>query len=53
MEYRVVWTIEINADSPREAAELALEIQRDPDSEALSFEVHDSETDVYEINLIS
>ena len=39
MTFRVTWEIEIDADSPREAAELALEIQRDPDSEALAFDV--------------
>ena len=31
-EYHVRWEIELNAGSPREAAEKALAIQRDPDS---------------------
>ena len=48
-EYRVSWTIEVEADSPEEAAREALEIQRDRDSEALFFDVwHDGEkTEVY------
>jgi len=37
--YRVVWTIDIEADTPRQAAEKALEIQRDSDSMATCFEV--------------
>ena len=39
MNYRVVWTIDLDAGTPREAAERALEIQRDPTSIALVFEV--------------
>ena len=39
MEYLVTWTIECNADSPTEAAEQALEMQRDSYSEATYFEV--------------
>ena len=38
-EYRVEWVIELSALSPREAAEEALRIQRDPDSTALVFDV--------------
>jgi len=37
--YLVSWKIEIEADTPREAAEEALEIQRDPESLATLFEV--------------
>lgn len=37
--YTVNWTIEIEAESPREAAEFAREWQLDPDSEALHFVV--------------
>ncbi len=36
-EFEVTWVIDIVADSPREAAEIALEIQRDPDSTAQVF----------------
>ena len=38
-EYRVKWEIDIEADSPEEAARIALMIQRDQESEALFFEV--------------
>jgi len=37
--YRVTWTIDIDADTPREAAQMALDIQRDPDSCATCFEI--------------
>lgn len=40
MEYRVTWDIEIEANSPREAAEEARAIQLDPDSEAVYYEVY-------------
>lgn len=40
MNYRVTWTIDIDyVDTPREAAEEALRIQRDPESIATVFEV--------------
>ncbi len=39
-EYRVSWDIELEASSSRRAAEMALEIQRDPDSTAVAFEVY-------------
>lgn len=38
-EYIVTWTIDIDADSPRDAAEQALAIQRDPASIAAVFSV--------------
>lgn len=44
-EYLVKWEIDINADSPREAAEKALEIHRDPDSVATFFKVIHPEDD--------
>jgi hypothetical protein len=37
--YRVTWRIDLDAESPRDAADLALEIQRDPTSIATVFEV--------------
>ena len=43
-EYFVSWEIEITADSPREAAELALTIQRDPHSLATIFKVYHEDT---------
>lgn len=39
--YRVSWVIELDAESPVEAAALALEIQRDPESIATVFEVQE------------
>tara|TARA_B100000767_G_C19524333_1_gene433832 strand:+ start:308 stop:490 length:183 start_codon:yes stop_codon:yes gene_type:complete len=44
--YSVVWEINLDANSYREAAELALEIQRDKDSTALFFEVTKDATGV-------
>ena len=41
--YRVVWQIDIDADSPKAAAELALVIQRDPNSIATLFEVSEED----------
>jgi len=38
-EYTVNWTIELSADSPEQAAKMALEIHRDRDSIATFFEV--------------
>jgi len=38
-EFRVRWEIELDADSPRDAARKALEIQRDPSSTATVFHV--------------
>jgi hypothetical protein len=37
--YMVVWTIELDATSPRDAAQQALLIQRDPESTATVFEI--------------
>jgi len=52
MSYRVIWTIDIDdADSPLEAAEEALRIQRDPDSIATIFEVTDSNGHLSKIDL--
>ena len=39
--YQVSWVIDIEADSPEEAALRALAIQRDPNSTALVFEIRD------------
>jgi len=49
--YKVTWEIELDATSPREAAELALEIQRDPFSTATVFTVFTVFTvvDVYDM----
>jgi hypothetical protein len=37
--YIVTWVIDIEAETPEEAAEKALEIQRDPESTATVFDV--------------
>jgi len=39
MEWIVMWTIEVDADYPDEAAHRALEIMRDPESTATCFQV--------------
>ena len=39
--YYVTWSIELEATSPKVAAEMALEIQRDPESVATVFMVSD------------
>lgn len=36
MEYHVIWTVDIEADSPEEAAKQALEIQRDNSEQNLA-----------------
>lgn len=38
-EYRVIWEIDIEAETPREAAQQALDIQRNGDSIATVFTV--------------
>ena len=43
-EYIVSWKINLDADSPQEAAQKALEIQRDPESIATVFKVVDLPT---------
>ena len=49
-EYKVEWRIEIEADSPREAAQKALEIQRNPHSIATVF--HVSRNDDGEVEIV-
>lgn len=49
-EYSVTWEITIEADSPREAAERALEIHRNPESIATVFTVTTAE-DTWRIDL--
>lgn len=41
MELRVRWEIDVDADSPLEAAQKALDIQRRPNSTATVFDVHE------------
>jgi len=49
--YRVKWEIDIEADSPEEAAKESLKIQRDPDSVATIFDVTDDNGVTTEIDL--
>jgi hypothetical protein len=42
-EYRVAWEIEVDGDTPLAAAQEALNIQRDPESIATSFDVTDEQ----------
>tara|TARA_R110000824_G_scaffold106610_3_gene251963 strand:+ start:996 stop:1469 length:474 start_codon:yes stop_codon:yes gene_type:complete len=42
--FNINWEIEVTATSPKEAAKLALEIQRDPSSEAVNFDVEELAT---------
>lgn len=42
-EYRVAWLIDVTADDPVEAAQVAFNIQRDRTSTATHFIVHDHE----------
>jgi hypothetical protein len=44
MEFHVIWKIDLEADSPLEAAELALKMMRDQNSTATVFTVVDSDT---------
>ncbi len=43
--YRVEWVIDIEAESPEDAARQALAIQRKPDSTATVFDVVEYDTD--------
>lgn len=42
MRYLVVWTVDIDAETPTEAAEQALRYQRNPESIATYFEVQEN-----------
>ena len=46
--YRVRWEIDVDARSTKEAAQKALEIQRDPCSSALFFDVTDDVGSVHD-----
>ena len=51
MEYQVTWTIDVEAESPGEAAKQALEMQRAADSTATVFEVKDARGNVEQVDL--
>ena len=50
--YHVVWEIDIDAESPREAAEEAWAIMRYQDSRANYFEVFDQDGDKTNVDLM-
>lgn len=50
-DYFVSWEIEISANSPRQAAELALAIQRDPTSRSTVFKVYNEDTGYHQEDL--
>ncbi len=52
MEYMVKWEIEVTADSPQEAAQIAGEIQLDPTSLATVFEVMDEDGTIHTIDIM-
>ena len=51
MNYLVTWNIDIEADSPKKAAEDALRIHRDPDSIATVFKVCDEKGESWDVDL--
>jgi hypothetical protein len=51
MSYRVRWEIDIDADTPQEAAQKALAIQRDPQSIANVFDVFDESGQVERVDI--
>lgn len=50
--YRVEWSMEIDADSPEEAARKALAIHRDPESVASVFDVYDEAGEVARVDIL-
>jgi len=52
MEYTVTWSIELDAETPLEAADLARSIQLDSCNEATAFTVVGSDRSVHEINIL-
>lgn len=50
--YTLYWQIDIDADSPKEAAHKARDIQLDPTNTATVFEVFDPEGNQYFVDLL-
>jgi hypothetical protein len=50
-EYRVLWEIELEASTPEEAAQLARELQLDPESFATFFIVQEPDGTEHEIEI--
>jgi hypothetical protein len=51
MEYLVTWAMTIDADTPRQAAIEAREIQLDPDSRATVFNVRNSDDNGFGVQI--
>ena len=49
--YRVVWVMDIDADTAESAARIALNVQRDPQSTATVFEVDGKDIDLDGVEL--
>ena len=52
MEYQITWKIEVEAESSEEAAQIALHIQRDPNSIATLFEVKDASGMIRKLDIV-
>jgi len=52
MEYKIKWEIDIEADSPEEAAAKAMYLQQNDDSQASIYEVTDTDGNVKEIDVL-
>ncbi len=50
--YHIIWEIDLEADSPKEAAEKALAIQRDRTSCATIFDVYDESCEKVTVDLL-
>jgi len=51
VEYHITWKIEVDSESFEEAAQIALHIQRDPNSIATLFEVKDASGIIREVDI--
>lgn len=51
-QYKIIWEIELDADSPLEAARQALEIHRDKESSAVVFDVGDELGECTRVDLL-
>ena len=49
--YHVIWEIDLDAESPKAAAEMALEIHRSPESIATVFSVCDEDGNLTQVDL--
>jgi len=50
-DYYIEWSIDLEADSPRDAARKALEIMRDPRAIATCFKVYDEDGNPVDVDL--